>query len=161
MALEICMTNSGRDREDDPHILLEFLGDRLDPDPILALLGHLRSTRPVRKGDPVSRPTSTGRPARAAVTGVCLLSTGDRVDSDNPNDHLAFLLDEIEPHAEQLREIRSAADLVWQALLFTADESPELPPLDTSLLERLRKFDLPLRAKGPERVTFVTERPPK
>jgi hypothetical protein len=141
------MTSKAWDPDDGPFIILSFTGDRLDPDPLLELLGPIKSGKPRRKGDPTAKP-SPDRPTPRAKTGGCSFWTAGHVASVNPNDHLAFLLDAITPHLEQLRHIIARDGLTWRAVLFDVEGPGDtLPPLDQDLMARAQVLGLKLQAE--------------
>jgi|SRR5579884_3163625 len=78
---------------------LRFSGDRLEPDRITALIG-IAPRVAYRKGEVFKR--SRGQEIRGR-TGLWLVSSEDRVESDDLNDHLDYLLSLVSPQRGQDR----------------------------------------------------------
>ncbi len=146
-SLETFMTSSLWDPDDGPFFILTFTGDRLDPAPLIDMLGSIKSGKPKRKGEPTAQAVA-GRTTPTAKTGVCTFWTAGHVASVDPNDHLSFLLNTITPHIAHIKTIMAEYGLQWDATIFDADEpSATLPSLAASLTEQAAALSLPLRAE--------------
>lgn len=151
--------NNQLSADDGAHLLLDFGGDNLDPLPLVALVPLTPNGRPIRKGEPMSRPKN-GRPPVLAKRGYCGFATHDRASSGNSNDQVRFLLGIVQDHIEAIREIMRKQSLTWTAWLFEGDsEGQRFSDLDPALTRRAAELGLPLLRKEPDRVILVYDVP--
>ena len=87
------------------HATFRLAGDALVPDEVSGALG-LTPTRALAKGQEVQR-NRRGTPGPVQPTGVWLLDTERSVESTSLERHLIHLLDQIEPSAAALAELRA------------------------------------------------------
>jgi hypothetical protein len=80
-------------QESGCHAILEFVGDRLDPAEVRQLIS-LTPIRALAKGDLLTKARSENQTARARV-GFCGFSSIHHIISDDPNDHISFLLHQV------------------------------------------------------------------
>jgi hypothetical protein len=149
------MSSDPEDQDGTPYVLLDFIGDDLDPEPLISLI-PLRALRPLKKGDPTG-PAGDGKVPRAK-TGVCIFSTRDATNSSSLNEHLRLVLDTVEERECEIKRIMAAYSLRWQAVLF--NEPPEADPrplLDASLVQRAAKLGLPLETETGDAVSVAPE----
>jgi hypothetical protein len=99
------MLGFGGDQPDHKRASFRLMGDRLDPDSITRATG-LTPAVAHRKGEPRA-PSPSGAsypPWRSGIWCLCsdqaLAETGNHLE-----DHLTWLLDQLEPHAERLRRL--------------------------------------------------------
>ncbi|MGA9866248.1 MAG: DUF4279 domain-containing protein [Acetobacteraceae bacterium] len=136
------MSKDADDTEERAFFMLDFVGDRLDPAPLMALL-PLTAVRPKRKGDPLG-PTRDGKTPRAKM-GYCGFQTDDKVPAKNPNEHAEFLMQVISTHLNGIRSIMSAQSLAWKAVLFEgSSEGQRFSDLDPEILRKAEELGLPL-----------------
>ena len=97
-----------------------------------------------------------GKPPVLAKAGVCNFTTGDRLSSGGPNDHIRFLLGIVQDRIEAIREIMRQQSLTWTAWLFEGNwEGQKFSDLDPALVRWAADLGLPLLRKEPDRVTLV------
>jgi hypothetical protein len=95
--------------------LLAFKGDELDPAKLVRYFS-MRPVRPKKKGDRLgSRP---GSPPALAATGYCGFSTSGCVSSNNINDHISFLLEEISRNLDDIKIVIRDDHLSWEIVCF-------------------------------------------
>jgi hypothetical protein len=94
----------GGDNPDRKHAAFRLMGDRLDPDAITQATG-LTPDVIHRKGEP--HVGSSGRHYGPWRSGLWSLDSEKGLDSsgNHLDDHLAWLLDQLEPHAHSLRRL--------------------------------------------------------
>src|SRR5665213_1683083 len=109
------MSSNPEDDGGTPFVTLDFIGDDLDPEPLITLI-PLRARRPLKKGDPTGSARDGNVPR--AKTGVCIFSTLDATNSRSLNEHLRLVLDTIEVRESEIKRIVAAYSLRWQAVLF-------------------------------------------
>jgi hypothetical protein len=125
------------------HATFRLVGDALDPDEVHAALG-ISPTQAFVKGQevPLDR---TGDATRRQPTGVWLLASRDRVESNSLERHLIHLLDAIEPAATPLERLRDRHQLRADFFCFWASATghggPELTP---GTLARIAALDATL-----------------
>jgi hypothetical protein len=124
------------------HIVLDFLGDNLEPSQLIALI-PLRPLGPKRKGEPLGRTRGPTQPV--AKIGYCGFTTHDQDRLATSNAHLGFLLDIVEPRLEAMRRVMSEQSLRWTVTFFEGDHPGQyLADLDQELLQRAAHLDLPI-----------------
>jgi hypothetical protein len=138
------------------HAILELVGDNLDPDKLRKLFS-IKPKLARRKGDEQGR--RPGRPTAFARTGYCGFSTLAHVSSDNINDHLEFLINEITRNFDRIQAIVMADKLTWQMVCFF-----DLPPagpksiLRNSVVARASQMGIGIEIDtGDDAVTFVVD----
>jgi hypothetical protein len=150
--LETSMTSGSakEDRNDEVHafVILDFLGDALDPAPLVALI-PLEHGRTRKKGDLMTnRPSEDGRPVARAKTGVVCFSTPDQ-KALTGDAHLRFLLDIIEARLPAIKDLIAAQSLTWTAWFFEGDvEGHRFSDLSPDLVERAARIGMPLLLKA-------------
>lgn len=78
-----------------PYVKFIFKGESVDPDLITETLGILPDRR-FRKGDPY------GKKGRTRPIGLWSISSSDRVESNNLEQHIVWILEKLEPVQEKL-----------------------------------------------------------
>jgi hypothetical protein len=121
----------------EPFATIDIIGDNLDPDEIVPLL-TIRPIRSKRKGDPMG--PARGSVAPLAKTGTCHVSTIRHVSSQLMDDHVRFLLDELEKNIDRLRDIVRARGLTWGITCIYDPPSEELVP-DTVSQQTLERAE--------------------
>jgi hypothetical protein len=106
------------DDEDGAFVMLDFLGDALDPAMLLPLI-PLTPVRSKRKGDPMVRPIN-GRILVAKI-GYCGFTTGGMLGTADGDDHVAFALQAIEPRIEDIRRVLAESGLRWELEFFEGE----------------------------------------
>jgi len=94
----------------EPFAMIDFIGDDLDPEVIIQLF-TISPVRPKKKGDRLGLSDSPSLPV--AKTGYCGFSTSNCVSSCFMDDHVQYLLDEIEKNGGLLQSIVRSQDLSW------------------------------------------------
>ncbi|MBJ7470178.1 MAG: DUF4279 domain-containing protein [Solirubrobacteraceae bacterium] len=95
------------------HATFRVVGEDLDPDEVSAALG-LTPSHSLRRDQFV--PTATE--VRRQETGVWLLKSEGKVESTSLERHLMFLLDQVEPGAAALDELRRTQTLTTDFFCF-------------------------------------------
>ena len=105
------MLGFGGDQPDDKRASFRLMGDRLDPDSITRATG-LTPAVAHRKGD-LRAPSPSGASYAPWRSGIwCLRSDHGLAETGNHSeDHLTWLLDQLEPHAETLTRLRAEQGL--------------------------------------------------
>lgn len=124
------------------HATFRLTGDRLDPEVVTRMLGTPPSDAG-KRGEPRPRdPTRVHRTGAWSLESSAVLSEMD----DHLDDHLRWLLDQIEPHARQLEDVVAEQDLVaefWCVVLMeSANVDFELQP---ETIGRVAALDATLR----------------
>jgi hypothetical protein len=129
--------------EPEPFATIDIIGDNLDPDEIVPLI-TIRPIRANRKGDPMG--PARGSAAPLARTGTCHVSTIRRVSSPLMDDHVRFLLDELEKSPDRLRDIVRARGLTWRITCIYDPPSEELVPdtVSQQSLDRAERYGIPI-----------------
>jgi hypothetical protein len=152
------MTNNNHecDDEDGAFVMLDFLGDALDPAMLLPLV-PLTPVRSKRKGDTMGRPINGKVPT--AKIGYCGFTTGGMVPSGNGNDHVAFALRAIEPRIEDIRRVMAESGLHWELVFFEGEtEGYRFADLKPELFSWAERLGLPLNQLVEGNLTVVTNR---
>lgn len=98
------------------HALLDFFGDRLDPDRIVPLL-PVRPWKVWKKGDQVGRPSARGE-IPVARTGYCCFSSRGLEVSEDLDRHVALLLSFLDLRADEIRRVVREDQLSWEIVCF-------------------------------------------
>ena len=137
--------------------LLAFVGDELDPTKLVGNFS-IEPVRPKKKGDSLgSRP---GYPNAIAHTGYCGFSTSKYVNSNNINDHIGFLLDEISNNLDDIKNIIRDDDLSWKIVCFFYPPQDFRTALSPSNLVKSTEIGIEIiNDESTEAVTFVWDSP--
>lgn len=136
------MSKGADDTDEGAFFMLDFIGERLDPAPLIALL-PLTAVRAKKKGDPLG-PSRDGKTPRAKI-GYCGFRTDDKVSAKIPNEHAKFLIQVISSHLDEIRSIMSAQSLAWKAVLFEgSSEGQRFSDLDPGIFRRADELGLPI-----------------
>lgn|SRR6185312_9498612 len=98
------------------HALLDFVGDRMNPDKIVPLL-PVEPWKVLKKGDQVGRASAQGHIALAR-TGYCSFSSRELEASEDLDKHVALLLSFIDLRADEIRNVVREDQLRWKIVCF-------------------------------------------
>lgn len=142
------MSRNADDTDEGAYFFLDFIGDCLDPAPLVALLPLPTVGRPKKKGDPLG-PTRDGKTPRAK-TGYGGFDTHDIVPATTANEHAKFLLQMICDHLDGIRSVMAAQSLAWKAVLAEGpSEGQRFSDLDPEILRRADELGLSLSFAQP------------
>jgi hypothetical protein len=137
--------------------LLDFVGDELDPTKLIGKFS-IRPVRPKKKGDPLgNRPEY---PNAVARTGYCGFSSSKYVNSNNINDHVSFLLEEISHNLDNIKNIVRDDHLSWKIVCFFHPPQDLQAALSASNLIKATEIGIEIvKDESIQAVTFVWDRP--
>jgi len=140
------------------HACLDFVGEELDPDDILPLV-PLKADGPKKKGDPLFN-SRNGKTSHARF-GACIFYTTGVVCSSNLSDHVVFLLNNIEPTLEKIKNVVDRQNLRWFITCFLDSPDEKLETLlSPAIFMRAAEFGIPIEVEDFSGVTFVWDYPP-
>ncbi|MGH9352157.1 MAG: DUF4279 domain-containing protein [Terriglobia bacterium] len=129
------------------HAILDFSGDHIEPGEILNLVS-VRPAFAIAKGESLSakRPELSQR----ARTGYCGFSTNGHVYTEDINDHIEFLLDEVENNLTKIERIIREKNVSWKITCFFSESHINLcANLRESIVDRAKNIGINLvRDKG-------------
>ena len=103
------------------HAILSFAGERLDPDDIASLIAA-RVTKARKKGDKLARPLA-GHADPAAKVGYCEIATSGAILSNDINEHIAYLLSQVEDNLGSIQSFVDRNNIAWRIVCFFEDEN--------------------------------------
>lgn len=131
-----------------PFASLDFWGESLDPDPIVALI-PLRPYKPTRKGDPLVKKERATGSVPVAKFGTCHFFSYEHVVSRDPSAHLGYVVDAIESRIDAIRTLKDMQRIDWRITFFEGDRPNEkLKDVSPDLIEAIRQLGIPLTAKS-------------
>jgi len=122
------------------NVTLCIYGDRLDPTQMSTRLG-LRPTESFRRGEPI---VTKRRQYSDHPTGGWLLSSRDRVSSGELEAHFVWLLQQIEPVAEVLRELQLEGNDIALICVLSGSPTGGGPTIGAPMMARIANLKVPV-----------------
>lgn len=133
------------------HAILSFSGERLDPSDVTSLFAA-RVTKARKKGDVIAR-RLTGHTDPIAKVGYCEISTSQDIPFDDINEHISYLLSQVESNLSNVQSFVSRNNITWKIVCFFEDENvSETWVLSQENRDRALAIGIPIYSEGVERL---------